>query len=275
MIVIDVGANKGELAMDICPRVSDVTIFAVEPNYILFQEQLKALEDKFPNRFHFVPAALADFDGTARLYAPQHMEGQIGSLLKIDDNNSWMKEIKNNFSTDKLDESIEVEVFSVQKFLNKYKITDIDFLKIDSQGTDLLILNEFLINSIVKVAAVEIEVTPSGSNSHYKNANNSFHDLLTVLQRTKYEIIRIMPANTECNEYNVFIAKSYKDYEKVDQELSFHELKIFSRFWKVLGIGNDSVNNLKTLQLLLIRKMISAFTHPITSYRSLLIKLTS
>lgn len=275
MIVVDVGANRGDLAFDICTKNSNIRFFAIEPNYVLFEEQLKALENSLVGKFHYVPAALADFNGTAKLYAPRHMHGQVGSLLKINDNNSWGKEIKNSFSADKLEDNIEVEVISVQKFLIDYKITEIDFLKIDAQGTDLLILNEFLVKSIVKVAAVEIEVTPFGLNSHYKNANNSFHDLLTILQMTKYEIIKIMPANSECNEYNVFIAKSYEDYQRVDQELVFGKLKIFSRFWKVLGIGNDSGDDLKSLQLLLIRKLFLAFLHPISSYKSLLTKLTS
>lgn len=275
MIVVDVGANRGDLALDICAKNLDIKFFAVEPNYVLFENQLKALEKSFIGKFQYIPTALSDFNGTAKLYAPRHMHGQVASLLRINNDNAWGESIKNSFSRDKLEDNIEVKVLSVQKFLSDYKITEIDFLKIDVQGTDLLILNEFLVNSVVRVAAVEIEVSPFGLNSHYKDANNSFHDLLEIMKTTGYEIIKIMPANSDCHEYNVFIAQSFEAYQRVNQELVFEKLQIFSRFWKVLGIGNDSGKDLKTLQFLLMRKLFIAVLHPISSYKSLLTKLTS
>jgi FkbM family methyltransferase len=275
MIVVDVGANKGDLALDICPKRSDLIFYGIEPNHILFEKPLKALEKAFQGVFNYLPFALADFSGTSKLYASQYMAGQIGSLLKINESNSWPDDVFSSFSDKNLSESIDVNVIEVSKFLYDYRITDIDFLKIDAQGMDLLILNEFLMHANVKVVAVEVEIIPFGVNSHYKNSRNSFLDLLELMQRFKYEIIRIMPANSDCNEYNVFLAKSYADYRHVDLILEFKNLAIFSRFWKVLGVGNDSQVDIGKLQSQLARKFISSFFHPISSYKSLLIKLTS
>jgi|LauGreSuBDMM15SN_2_FD.fasta_scaffold03052_2 FkbM family methyltransferase len=275
MIIVDVGANKGDLALDICPKKSDIIFYGIEPNYILFEKPLKALEKAFQGVFNYVPFALADFSGTSKLYASQHMAGQIGSLLKINESNSWPSDISSSFSDKKISESIDVNVIKVSEFLHDYRIVGIDFLKIDAQGMDLLILSEFLMHADVKVVAVEVEIMPFGLNSHYKNSRNSFLDLLELMQRFKYEIIRIMPANSDCNEYNVFLAKSYDDYRNVDLILEFKNLAIFSRFWKVLGVGNDSQVDVGKLQSQLVRKFISSFFHPISSYKSLLIKLTS
>jgi FkbM family methyltransferase len=275
MIIVDIGANRGDLGKFLLESQLNVEVYAVEPNYAVCETSLQELSDNYPTKFSYISAAISDSDGVTRLYAPNAMDGQIASILKINEQLAWDESVSRNFRRESLNETIDVKTITVENFVKFYNLMHIDFLKIDAQGLDLPILEAFLKSTEVVVAAVEIEVTASASLSHYSESKNSFQAFLKVLDLTGFEIIKIMPVSGDCSEYNIFIAKSLKDYEKVDEALNFRIIPIFSRFWKVLGIGDDSRLNIHIMQRSLLRKLVSGFLHPKSSYKSLLLKLTS
>lgn len=274
MIVIDVGANKGDLSGYLLSHKENLHIFALEPNSLECAESLNSISKLYPSNFVFIPKAISRTNGVSKLFAPQVLDGQVASLLKLNMGGAWHRDVSEKFAGDKGIQFIEVETCTVENFSEVYGVRDIDFIKIDTQGTDLDILEDFLRHCNVKVAVDEIEINSDIGMSHYLGSKNDIHRLMSILDLYQYRIIRMMPGSTDCREYNVFISKSLEDYTEVDNILNFSLIPVFSRFWEVLGIG-DRNTNIYALQKSLFSKIKSAFSHPLQSYRSVLIKLSS
>ena len=274
MIVIDVGANKGDFSGYLLSQNENLRIFAFEPNTRECDESLNSISERYPSNFTYIPKAIARANGIAKLFAPQVLDGQVGSLLEINRNGAWHIGLREKIAEEKGDEFIEVETCTVEDFSKLYEVQNIDFVKIDTQGTDLDILEDFLRRCNVKVAVVEIEINSDIRLSHYLDSKNDIDRLMNILDVHHYKIIRMMPGSADCREYNVFLSKSLEDYAEVDNIINFKLIPVFSRFWEVLGIG-DRNTNMYNLQKSLFLKIISAFAHPVQSYRSVLIKLSS
>jgi FkbM family methyltransferase len=213
--------------------------------------------------------------GLLAALAPHVLNGQVGSLLKINKSGDWQENVRSSFKVSVDESSIVVNTISVPTLIRDHEITRIDFLKIDTQGTDLQILKSFLEGCDIRVAVVEIEVTANADDSHYVESKNSMSKFFELVNLHGFKVVRMMPASADCTEYNVFIAKTYSDYAQVDAHLDFKSLRIFSRFWTVLGIGNQMGPGQKDLHLSLLKKLLGSFRHPGSSYKSLVIKLTS
>jgi hypothetical protein len=125
----------------------------------------------------------------------------------------------------------------------------------------------------VCVAAVEVEGSISSQRSHYMNSRNSVQFLTEILKRYGFSIFKITPASSDCNEFNVIIAKSEDEFERINSILEFKNLPIFSRFWTVIGVGSKT--SVVDLQKSLLKKILTSVSHPFSSYKSLLVKLTS
>lgn len=275
MLVVDIGANNGDLGKDLVSKVVGVKYLGIEPNYLICKASLDRLKQDYPDSFNYRLAAVSEKDGEGVLHSPLTLNGQVGSLLKINQSGDWQENVRSRFSESSIQDSIVVATISVSTLLREHEITRIDFLKIDTQGTDLQILGSFLAVCDIRVAVVEIEVTSNAENSHYLESQNSISNFFELINKYGFAVVRMMPASSDCTEFNIFIAKSYSDYEAVNRELDFKSLRIFSRFWTVLGIGNHISPKEAGMYSSLIRKIVGSFKHPISSYRSLVVKLTS
>lgn len=71
-------------------------------------------------------------------------------------------------------ESVRVE--RIKTVLNRHKITDIDFLKIDTEGHDCIILNDFLDTCDILPRKIQFEA----------NILSNEKDVLEVIERLKY-----------------------------------------------------------------------------------------
>lgn len=274
MIVVDVGANKGELSKFLLERNKDVTIYAIEPNFLLFSESLNKIQSDFPENFTYLSRAISKNNGHAKLFAPEILGGHVGSLLPLNNFGSWGPESLKNLPESDTSHYIDVETSTAGEIVKILSLSQIDFLKIDTQGTDLDILEDFLAVCDIKVAAVEVEVSSIQSLTHYKDSDNGLMRLMKILQNHNYEIMRMMPVSGDCSEYNVFVAKTILDFESINKKLIFSAMPVFSRYWKVLGIGARD-KEIRQLQVSLSKKILASLMHPKQSYRSMLIKLSS
>jgi len=275
MIVVDIGANVGDLGKDLVTKSQDIKYLAIEPNHSICGASLESLKREYPESFDYRIVAVSDKDGDGVLHSSQSLNGQVGSLLEINQSGDWQENVRSSFNVPPEERSIVVNTVSVPTLIKDHGITCIDFLKIDTQGTDLQILENFLESSDVRVAVVEIEVTANAQDSHYVGSKNSMSNFFELVNLHGFKVVRMMPASGDCTEYNIFIAKTYSDYARVDAHLDFKSLRIFSRFWTVLGIGNQMGPGQKDLHLSLFKKLLGSVRHPASSYKSLLIKLTS
>ena len=274
MIIVDIGANDGALGQYILEKQSEFYVYSVEPNSILCGEVLSNLQNKFRGHFKYIPVAIDQESGRSKLFASNIMNSQLASLRQVNTSAPWTDAVSKHLQSSAKNEYIEVDTLSVSDFMTQEKLNLIDFLKIDSQGTDLEILEHFLANAEVKVAAVEVEISFDQKNLHYQDSQNNIERLFQIISTYNYHIYKLVPASSDCNEYNAFIAKTHDNYLRVDSILHFEKLPPFERFWAVMGMGGADTSSIMELQSQFFRKLISAFKHPLNSYRSLLLKIT-
>jgi 31-O-methyltransferase len=214
-IFFDVGANNGDSSVPIIRKNPDARVYAFEPvpalvNYI--KQQTK----DYPN-YVVTQTAVSDFNGTASFRIsgePSKKEIQTfvdldfhkfvehnwhgcSSLLELSDNvlDSWYGR------TDMLVlEEIEVNVIRLDSFIQQNNIDHIDFLWVDTQGSDLNVLKGLgdyihIVNSGTVEAANKPDIL-------YKN-QNSKEETIEYLKQCGFNDIRVSTNDPADNEVNI------------------------------------------------------------------------
>jgi FkbM family methyltransferase len=180
-IVIDIGANRGQFATSIL-AISDLKkIYCFEPVPDAYQA-LEQLSRKFP-AIEPVQAAISTQNGTINFYVTKSDVGS--SLLKPLSNqpSQWLT----------VDSQILVKTLRIDDFINSQLECErktIDLLKSDAQGADLEVLKSagnMLTPEKIKSVLVEINFT------NFYHGQNSYHDVLTLLDRAGYRLARLYP----------------------------------------------------------------------------------
>jgi FkbM family methyltransferase len=105
------------------------------------------------NRTHFENVAISDYEGDVYLYhineeamrymgAPQWMRG-CNSINEIHPSVEKWTKANGYFAPDYITEE-KVRVVRIKSIIDKYNITSLDLLKIDTEGHDCIILNDYL-----------------------------------------------------------------------------------------------------------------------------------
>jgi FkbM family methyltransferase len=275
VIVFDVGANKGEFSEHILENNGSVIVHAFEPNTFICSDSLNKLKERFTNRLliHFV--ALSRNSGKSILHGSDALNGQLGSLLEINERSSGWDQHKNIFKNESIRESeLEVSMKSIKDFIVEHGITEIDFLKIDTQGTDLEILEEFVNSVKIKSGVLEVDVGFSTQSARYINTTNDINSLFKILNKHDLIITKIIPNNSASNEINVFFSENIELYENLINELKLSTNPSLSRYWKVSGLGITESDTMARLWIRFIKKILFSAMHPYSSTRSVLLKLT-
>tara|TARA_Y100001935_G_scaffold71429_2_gene59599 strand:+ start:2838 stop:5621 length:2784 start_codon:yes stop_codon:yes gene_type:complete len=172
-IGVDVGACIGE-TIDYFKDYD--LIYAIEPS----PEEFNILKEKYENDKRIIPiqCAISDKDGEEILNCYEN--GRFSSFLEFNKDGNFYDFCEQNVERfDTLKERINVQTIRLDTFINKYKIDHIDYLKIDTQGTDLKVVQS-LGDKLCNVDTIQMEVQ---LQELYKN---SF---------TKDEIVKYMNDN--------------------------------------------------------------------------------
>jgi hypothetical protein len=165
---------------------------------------------------------------------------------------------------------------SVQRFVSNYGLQAIDFLKIDTQGTDLFILHEFLKHATVKAGVVEVYSSEIESEQMYLESRNTFRELCRILDSMgRYKIQKVIPAESTCKELNVFFFNcAYTNAENIISILQIEKSPTFGKFWQILGVGFGKTTA-KPLPKIFARKILIGMRTPKKSLKSLLRRITA
>ncbi len=200
--MFDIGCNQGRVCDSYVYNGWDV--YAFEPNPVLVSE----LKQKFKNYSNFILTnkAVSNFSGKsifniANTRSPAGTLGGCSSLLEFNDNldEKWPSNRKGEFVTT---ERIEVDVISLDIFIESNNIQVIDFFKCDTQGNDLSVLQglgEYI--NLINHGQVEVG---NIEDPLYKNSNYSKNKVIEYLQSNNFKITRIEqidPKNFESNLY--------------------------------------------------------------------------
>jgi FkbM family methyltransferase len=144
---IDVGAHEGETTLHFARRNPNLRIYAVEPNL----RAVARLVGQVPN-FIVVPMAIAEQDGCAEFHV--NAFEMASSLLPLHEEGlkSWV-----GVDSLRVDSIVTVPTVRLDTLMDLLGIRKVDFLKIDTQGSDLIVL-ESAGDRLRDVAKITLEV---------------------------------------------------------------------------------------------------------------------
>ena len=124
-IVFDLGCWNGITSLYLA--FLSKKIYAIDPDPICFEEISKnlILNPNLKSKIQVHELAISDKTGRIKLFARESYGTSSSSILK------------RTIDKKKL---VEVDCVTLQEFINKEKITEVDFLKIDIEGAEFLIL---------------------------------------------------------------------------------------------------------------------------------------
>jgi FkbM family methyltransferase len=275
MIVFDVGANKGEFSQHVLESNPNSQVYAFEPNSSICGGSLEKLRKIYPDRFRVNLVALGTDSGSGELYGSQLMNGQLGSLIPFNANSEgWSSHSDLLRSNNSVMESETIAILAVSELAESLTQETIDFIKIDTQGTDVAILSEILKHFKVLSGVVEVDAGNFPEGYRYQTSNNRVENLILLLNNNGLQVTKILPNNSRSDELNVYFSNSQKVFDEVVNTLKLASNPALARYWVIQGIGTSENESTGLLFRLFTKKAIRALFHPKSSMRSVLLKLT-
>ena len=192
LTIADVGAKDHIEFIEELSEITTIHAFEPNPNEC---NKLKILYENYPFKtFHLNELGLAENSGTASFYLTNH--NSMSSLLKPDVENyekhfgsykefsSW----KSNIDTQEI---MSINIQTADEYFND---KEIDYLKLDTQGSELCILKgakKLIENKKIQVIKVEVSTIPI-----YKD-QTLFSDIDLFLRENHYELIDFVTYRNE------------------------------------------------------------------------------
>jgi FkbM family methyltransferase len=204
-IIFDVGAHDGSTNFNYTDDPNN-TVYAFEPTPYLVENQLAQKTASRPN-FIVVPKAVSDYCGKST-YTITGTDGKgCNSLLEFNEaevlRETWVGHMVTEFPP--LARTIEVEVITLESFIEEYDIERVDYLHCDAQGSDLQVLRGLgKYAEIVREGVVEV----SAKNPIYKNCDNSWEGVERHLINSGFKITKTESNDWLHNELNIWFSRA-------------------------------------------------------------------
>lgn len=141
-IVVDVGSNLGSFIKMIKSINKNTFVHSIEPNLEILNIQKKKL--KKLNNIFFHNIAISNKNEFTKFYVTKNPSN---STLNLD--------LKNPLYH--LENTVDIETFTLSKFISENLIDEITILKLDTEGHDLLIIENSIVFLLSKVRIFKIE----------------------------------------------------------------------------------------------------------------------
>lgn len=183
-VFFDVGANSGEDGINAIESGKYDICYAFEP-HIDMVNLLRERTKEFGDKYILVDKVVSDYDGTMMFKSLN--KTTVSSVLDIDTNTIELDRYpdvrRNHFEV--INER-KVKVITLKTFCEQNNITKIDFLHIDTQGSDLNVLKG-LGDMISIVKAGRMECVDTNQLPIYLNFNNTRSACEKYLKDNKFE----------------------------------------------------------------------------------------
>lgn len=180
-VVFDVGANVGEWTEQVLKVCPTATVHVFEP-MVEHAAALMALAQAHPN-IHVNNRGIGATDGT-RTMVYEGDRHPNATAVAVNQRSPYTR-------------SIECEFISPGEYLRTHNVTNIDFLKIDTEGSDFEVAKAFL-DTDVNIKSLQFEFTVFS-----RVAKSSLKDFYDELVPRGYSIFKIFPNSLERIDYNL------------------------------------------------------------------------
>jgi FkbM family methyltransferase len=193
----DVGAERGTDSLPIAKSNPDILFYVFEPNPYMVEHLKK--ESAGLSNYIIIPKAVSNYNGVSKFNINKYGPIGVSSLLEYSETarSNWRGFVLN------VDEQVDVEVITLDTFIEEYNIKKIDFFHCDTQGSDLNVLKgmgDYI--HIIEQGQVEAAIKPE---SLYVN-QNTYIETFRFLVDKGFEILG-MKAEASQRECNVHFRK--------------------------------------------------------------------
>lgn len=230
-MIIDVGANLGQLSLDIAKKNPNIQCIAIEPIPYLAREIEKTAKVLKLENIMVITKAIQQKESLEKFYISTEADQGGSSLLEFNpelmsENEYWQKRVDLRHQ-----ETIEVQTDSLRGILKIYpKRMEIEFIKIDAQGLDVEVLIS-LGSRLRDVQLGMIEVAAVNNTKLYKSEKSNLQSCLVLLEKKNFKVFAIKPNDPASNEFNVFFARNDVDERVLIHKLGLDTNDIFSGKW--------------------------------------------
>ena len=192
-ILFDIGANNGSRWFhELSLNQENTYVYMFEPTPYLcdvIKEKYKHLKNWF-----LIEKAVSNYNGKTTFNIAGHHDWGCSSLLefKEDVDKTWYPHDPSHF---KFNDSIEVDVITLESFLNKTNIPYIDYLHVDAQGSDLNVLKGLG----YKINIVSKGVIEASSSAPLYKGSPTKGECISWLENHGFTKIKIIHDNQECD----------------------------------------------------------------------------
>ena len=183
---IDIGANIGLISLYVSRNVPDVKILALEPG--LLQRSLFGLtiaKNKLAEKILLFPYAVSNTEGLTSFVTYENaVDGAGDGLVGTGRVTSATR-------------SIPVETITLDKFLSRYKVNQVDVIKIDIEGAELLAFEGAKETLIKHRPVIYFEL----NQLNLKNYQHTAEQTILFLKNLGYKIYDLN--KTECSLENL------------------------------------------------------------------------
>jgi FkbM family methyltransferase len=198
-VVFDVGANNGSSSIPLAISNPTHLVFAFEPTpemIKIIQSQVVSLEN-----YVIVPKAVSDYDGPAEFNVAGNWDWGCSSLLNFSNKSQTEWPGRTDFS---VTYKLNVDVIRLDTFIKENLINKIDYLHIDTQGSDLNVLKglgEYLeiVNEGTMEAATSDDILYEGQNK--------LNDCIKFLLLNRFKVLDVNSNDIFCHEVNIVFKK--------------------------------------------------------------------
>jgi len=198
-VYFDVGANNGYTSVPVASRNQDTMVYAFEPT----PEMIQKIESKTIglDNYFLTKKAVSNYNGNATFKVAGHADWGCSSLLDFSDKSktNWPGRTDLNVT-----QEIKVDVIRLDGFIEEHNITKIDYLHIDTQGSDLKVLEglgkhiDIVVEGGMEAAAKE-DILYKGQNTQQQS--------IDFLQKNGFDITGIQINDEYQNEVNIYFRK--------------------------------------------------------------------
>ncbi len=192
MIMFDVGSHRGHFAKKFLSENPDSTVYCFEPVPEILYSFLYPFQSE---HFQVIPCAVTDFNGLSTFNIAGGGDWGCGSLSEFSTNieSVW----KGELGFFEVTKKIIVPTIRLDTFIEHTKVSEIDFLKIDAQGSDIKVLKslgEYI--NIVKSGMVEVYL----HSKLYKDSENEKESTINFLKDKGFKHFEELDNDqNECN----------------------------------------------------------------------------
>lgn len=219
-LIVDVGANKGQFCIPIAQANPNHTVIAIEPVSWMAQNLRDAVLRKSLTNVIVIEAAVANRQRPAfeKIMKPSNLDWGKTSLLNHTADSDWEQ---------------EVEVRSLEDIMKPFGEYDIDFIKVDSQGMDLEVLQS-LGTQISRVSAGMLESRAADHPSPAYQNEPSLREYLAFLEQSELKVYHLTPNDKAIRDVNLYFCRQPKEIDSMEQELSLTRSVVYaSKYWNV------------------------------------------